>query len=105
MTNSWTSCAVAVRAPMMRFRPPALCARELSKLLQNHEAVGSMGWHRLTNQLRRLNGPIVGAIPRQNATCWIDHLMITSASDNKDLAYRFLEFMIEARTQKKVADV
>jgi spermidine/putrescine-binding protein len=32
-------------------------------------------------------------------------LMITSGSDNKDLAYEFLEFMIEAHTQKAVTDV
>jgi putative spermidine/putrescine transport system substrate-binding protein/spermidine/putrescine transport system substrate-binding protein len=31
--------------------------------------------------------------------------MITSASDNKELAQKFLEFMIQAQTQKKVADV
>ena len=31
--------------------------------------------------------------------------MITSASENKDLAYRFLEYMVQAKTQKLVADV
>jgi len=31
--------------------------------------------------------------------------MITSGSDNKDLAYKFLEYMIAAQTQKQVTDV
>jgi putative spermidine/putrescine transport system substrate-binding protein/spermidine/putrescine transport system substrate-binding protein len=31
--------------------------------------------------------------------------MITSGSENKDLAYKFLEYMVEAQTQKKVTDV
>ena len=31
--------------------------------------------------------------------------MITSGSENKELAYQFLEFMLQAKTQKKVADV
>jgi putative spermidine/putrescine transport system substrate-binding protein/spermidine/putrescine transport system substrate-binding protein len=31
--------------------------------------------------------------------------MITAGSDNKELAYKFLEFMIQAQTQKKVTDV
>ncbi len=31
--------------------------------------------------------------------------MITSASDNKELALQFIEFMIQAQTQKKVTDV
>jgi len=44
-------------------------------------------------------------IPKENTTGWIDHLMITAGSENKDLAYEFLEYMIEAQTQKKVTDV
>jgi putative spermidine/putrescine transport system substrate-binding protein/spermidine/putrescine transport system substrate-binding protein len=31
--------------------------------------------------------------------------MITAGSENQDLAYKFLEFMIQAQTQKKVTDV
>jgi putative spermidine/putrescine transport system substrate-binding protein/spermidine/putrescine transport system substrate-binding protein len=31
--------------------------------------------------------------------------MITAGSENQDLAYKFLEYMIEAQTQKQVADV
>ena len=31
--------------------------------------------------------------------------MITAESENRDLAYEFLEYMIEAQTQKKVTDV
>jgi len=31
--------------------------------------------------------------------------MITAGSDNKELAHEFLEYMIEAQTQKKVTDV
>ncbi len=31
--------------------------------------------------------------------------MITAGSENKDLAYKFLQYMIEARTQKLVSDV
>jgi putative spermidine/putrescine transport system substrate-binding protein/spermidine/putrescine transport system substrate-binding protein len=64
-----------------------------------------MGWPLMTNQLRKANFPIGETIPSENTTGWIDHLMITSASDNKDLAYKFLEYMIEAQTQKKVTDV
>jgi len=78
---------------------------ELTNLFQNHEVVAAMGWPLMTNQLRKLNFPIGETIPKENTTGWIDHLMITSGSDNKDLAYKFLEYMIEAQTQKKVTDV
>ncbi len=78
---------------------------ELTNLFQNHEIVAAMGWPLMTNQLRKINFPVGETIPKENTTGWIDHLMITAGSDNKDLAYKFLEYMIEAQTQKKVTDV
>jgi spermidine/putrescine-binding protein len=78
---------------------------ELTNLFQNHEVVIAMGWPLMTNQLRKANFPVGEIIPKENTTGWIDHLMITSGSENKDLAYKFLEFMIQAQTQKKVTDV
>jgi len=78
---------------------------ELTNLFQNHEVVIAMGWPLMTNQLRKANFPVGETIPKENTTGWIDHLMITAGSENKDLAYKFLEFMIQAQTQKKVTDV
>jgi spermidine/putrescine-binding protein len=77
---------------------------ELTNLFQNHEVVLAMGWPLNTNDLRKLNFPIGETIPKENTTGWIDHLMITAASNRKDLASAFLEYMIEARTQKLVTD-
>jgi len=78
---------------------------ELTNLFQNHEVVAAMGWPLMTNQLRKINFPVGEIIPKENTTGWIDHLMITSGSENKELAYKFLEYMVEAQTQKKVTDV
>ncbi len=78
---------------------------ELTNLFQNHEVVAAMGWPLMTNQLRKLRFPIGETIPKENTTGWIDHLMITAASEHKELAHEFLEYMTEARTQKQVADV
>ncbi len=78
---------------------------ELTNLFQNHEVVAAMGWPLMTNQLRKINFPVGETIPKENTTGWIDHLMITAGSENKELAYKFLEFMIEAQTQKKVTVV
>jgi putative spermidine/putrescine transport system substrate-binding protein/spermidine/putrescine transport system substrate-binding protein len=78
---------------------------ELTNLFQNHEVVAAMGWPLMTNQLRKSGYPAGETIPQENTTGWIDHLMITAASANKELAQKFLEFMIQAQTQKKVADV
>jgi len=78
---------------------------ELTNLFQNHEVVVAMGWPLNTVELKKLNFPVGETIPKENTTGWIDHLMITSASANKDLAYPFLEYMVQAKTQKLVADV
>src|SRR6266481_5886314 len=78
---------------------------ELTNLFENHEVVAAMGWPLMTNQLHLANFPIGETIPKENTTGWIDHLMITSASPHKDLAYAFLEYMLQAQTQKKVTDV
>jgi len=78
---------------------------ELTNLFENHEIVAAMGWPLMTNQLRKVNFPIGETIPKENTTGWIDHLMITSVSGHKDLALQFLEYMIQAKTQKAVADV
>ena len=78
---------------------------DLTSLFENHEIVAAMGWPLMTNQLRKAGFPIGETIPKENTTGWIDHLMITSASDHKELATQFLEYMIEAKTQKMVADV
>ena len=78
---------------------------DLTNLFQNHEITLAMGWPLMTNQLRALKFPIGEVIPKENTTGWIDHLMITTASSHKELATEFLEYMIEAQTQKKVSDV
>jgi spermidine/putrescine-binding protein len=78
---------------------------ELTNLFENHEIVAAMGWPLMTHQLQEANFPIGETIPKENTTGWIDHLMITSASTRKELATEFLEYMIEPRTQKAVADV
>jgi len=78
---------------------------ELTNLFEHHEVIAAMGWPLMTNQLRQIGFPIGEVIPKENTTGWIDHLMITKASPHKELAYAFLEFMIEAETQKKITDV
>jgi spermidine/putrescine-binding protein len=78
---------------------------ELTNLFENHEVVVAMGWPLVTNQLRQNNFPIGETIPKENTTGWIDHLMITRAGAHKQLAYAFLEYMIEAKTQKEIASL
>ena len=77
---------------------------ELTNLFENHEIVIAMGWPLNTADLTKAGFPAAETIPRENTTGWIDHLMITAASENKELAHKFLEYMIQAKTQKLVTD-
>ncbi len=99
----------AVRKKLIELKPNIrkmwATGGELTNLFQNHEVVAAMGWPLMTNQLRRLHFPIGETIPKENTTGWIDHLMISAASSRKELATEFLEYMIEAQTQKKITDV
>ena len=72
---------------------------ELTNLFESHEVVIAMGWPLNTAELKKVNFPVGETIPKENTTGWIDHLMITAASENKELAYKFLEYMVEAKTQ------
>jgi spermidine/putrescine-binding protein len=98
----------AVRKKLIELKPNVRkiwsTGGELTNLFQNHEIVLAMGWPLNTNDLRKLNFPIGEVIPKENTTGWIDHLMITAASSHKELATEFLEFMVEAKTQKLVTD-
>ena len=78
---------------------------ELTNLFESHEVQIAMGWPLMTNQLKQRHFPIGETIPKENTTGWIDHLMITAASEHKDLAHQFLAYAIEARTQKQVIAV
>src|SRR6266567_2428869 len=77
---------------------------ELTNLFESHEIVIAMGWPLNTAELKKANFPVGETIPKENTTGWIDHLMITSGSENKELAHKFLEYMVEAKTQKLVTD-
>ncbi|HUE05378.1 MAG TPA: ABC transporter substrate-binding protein [Bryobacteraceae bacterium] len=78
---------------------------ELTNLFENHEVTVAMGWPLMTNQLRKIKFPIGETIPKENTTGWIDHLMITAASEHKDLAHQLIEYLVEAKTQKQVIAV
>ena len=99
----------AVKAKLLALKPNVRklwsAGGELTNLFENHEIIAAMGWPLMTNQLRKANFPIGEVIPKENTTGWIDHLMITRESPHKELAYAFLEYMIQAKTQKEVTDV
>jgi spermidine/putrescine-binding protein len=98
----------AVRKKLLELKPNIrkmwATGGELTNLFESHEIVIAMGWPLNTADLRQKGFPVGETIPKENTTGWIDHLMITAGSDNKELAHKFLEYMVEAKTQKLVTD-
>jgi spermidine/putrescine-binding protein len=78
---------------------------ELTNLFESREVQIAMGWPLMTNQLQARHFPIAETIPKENTTGWIDHLMITSGSEHKELAYELVEYLSQARTQKQVVAI
>ena len=99
----------AVRKKLIELKPNVRkywsTGADLTNLFQNHEIVIAMGWPLNTNELRKSNFPIGEIIPKENTTGWIDHLMISASSPHKELAFEFLKYMIQAKTQKQVTDI
>jgi spermidine/putrescine-binding protein len=98
-----------VKAKLLQLKPNVRkiwsTGGELTNLFENHEVTLAMGWPLMTNQLRKVKFPIGETIPKENTTGWIDHLMITAASEHKDLAHQLIEYLVEAGTQKQVIAV
>jgi putative spermidine/putrescine transport system substrate-binding protein/spermidine/putrescine transport system substrate-binding protein len=78
---------------------------ELTSLFEAHEISIAMGWPLMTNQLRARKFPIGETIPKEKTTGWIDHLMITAASQHQDLAYQLIEYLSQASVQKQVSAI
>jgi len=78
---------------------------ELTNLFENHEVVIAMGWPLMTNQLRERHFPIGETIPKENTTGWIDHLMVTAASEHRELAEQLIEYLVQAQVQKQVIHI
>ncbi len=97
----------AVRKKLLELKPNVRkmwsTGGELTNLFENHEIVIAMGWPLNTAELKKAGFPAGETIPKENTTGWIDHLMITAGSENKELAYKFLEYMVSAKAQQLVA--
>ncbi len=50
------------------------------------------------------NPNLEAVIPEEGATLWMDNFCVSQESDNKELAYRFIDFMIDAEIAKECAE-
>ncbi|MDC0741932.1 ABC transporter substrate-binding protein [Polyangium mundeleinium] len=77
-------------------------AGELNDLFKNKEVVLAVGWPLTVGTLNKEGLNLKGVIPEEGATGWIDRLMITSSSKNKDLALAYLDYVTSPKAQALV---
>ncbi|MRG95184.1 ABC transporter substrate-binding protein [Polyangium spumosum] len=77
-------------------------AGELKDLFKNKEIALAVGWPLTVKDVNAEGGNLKAVIPEEGATGWIDRLMITSSSKNKDLALAYLDYVTTPKAQALV---
>jgi putative spermidine/putrescine transport system substrate-binding protein/spermidine/putrescine transport system substrate-binding protein len=77
-------------------------AGELNDLFKNKEVALAVGWPLTVGTLNKEGLNLKGVIPEEGATGWIDRLMITASSKNKELATLYLDYVTAPKAQALV---
>jgi spermidine/putrescine-binding protein len=77
-------------------------AGELNDLFKNKEIAVAIGWPLTVGAMNKEGLNLKGVIPEEGATGWIDRLMITSSSKNKELALLYLDYISTPKAQALV---
>lgn len=80
-------------------------AGELDNMFKNKEVVLAVGWPLTLSNLNKEGRNLKAVIPTEGATGWIDRLMITSGSKNKQLAMLYLDYISQPENMAKVLEV
>ncbi|BCU81446.1 ABC transporter [Polycladomyces abyssicola] len=80
-------------------------AGELNDLFSNKEVVLAVGWPLTPKAVNASGRNLKEVIPKEGITGWIDRLMIVKSSPNKELAEKYINYVIDEKVQKIVADV
>lgn len=98
-----------VKEKLMKLKPQIrkfwATAGELDNLFKNKEVVAAVGWPITPATLNKQGMNLKAVIPQEGATGWIDRLMITKNSPNKELAMLYLDFISKPENMAKVAEV
>jgi spermidine/putrescine-binding protein len=78
-------------------------AGELIELFQTGEIVAANAWNYIINTLQTQNFP-VGEILNDPPVSWIDNYFIAKGSKNIELAHAYINYIISAETQAKIAE-
>jgi putative spermidine/putrescine transport system substrate-binding protein/spermidine/putrescine transport system substrate-binding protein len=98
-----------VKARLLELKPQVRkywsTAGELENLFANGEVDLALSWPIITNSLRRQGRNVGEVTPVEGATGWIDSWMIVRGTRQKELAEKWINYMLEPQTQKKLTAV
>lgn len=99
----------AVKKKLMDLKPQVrkywATAGELDNMMKNKEVVAAIGWPLTPATLKKDGMNVKGIIPSEGATGWIDRLMVTKSTQNKDLAIAWIDYITQPENLAKVAEV
>jgi putative spermidine/putrescine transport system substrate-binding protein/spermidine/putrescine transport system substrate-binding protein len=99
----------AVKKKLLELKPQIrkywATAGELDGMMKNKEVVAAIGWPLTPATLKKEGMNVKGMIPSEGATGWIDRLMITKSTANKDLAMAWIDYITQPENMAKVAEV
>lgn len=72
---------------------------EFSKLFASKQISVGVMWSGQSATMKKNGEPIEYVIPKEGAIGWVDHWAIVKGSKNKDLALKFIDFMISKEFQ------
>lgn len=79
-------------------------AGELNDLFKNKEVVLAVGWPLTPATVNKEGRNLKAVIPEEGATGWIDRLMISAGSQNKELAELYLDYVTQPKPMALVAE-
>ncbi len=87
----------SAKAELIKMKPQIrkywATAGELDNMFKNKEVALAVGWPLTVAHLNKEGRNLKAVIPAEGATGWIDRLMITSGSKNKQLALLYLDYI------------
>ncbi len=99
----------SAKAELIKMKPQIrkywATAGELDNMFKNKEVALAVGWPLTIANLTKEGRNLKAVIPSEGATGWIDRLMITSGSKNKQLAQLYLDYVSQPENMAKVLAV
>ena len=71
----------------------------------NKEVTLAWGWPVAIEELKRADFPIAATIPKEGTTGWSDSWMLLKGSQNQEIAYAWMNYMLTGSAQKSMTEV